>query len=440
MILFRNFFLAFGAGLFGGIILLLAGLILTPWGARYLVNRATEGLLGPGRVSWDSFDGNLVQGVMVRHLEIRDPGFFPAGSVVRIQTLSVRLKHFTGINDLVVDVDNARLFPPGRESVVARGHWEDGVVSANIYARSLDLADVRAVLVRYIDLVPFKGSCSDIDLVASGRWDKPAVRGTFRIDRLVLNQFILEQTPVRADLTLARGVLRWDMFGRMYLDGGHWIGAAAPVTIHSGALIFTGRPSRPDIDIVASARVSHTDSAMMVKGSRLNPKVDLTSDPPYPREQLLLMLATGKRWAVMDNTASVPGTPGSPDIPGQQHMKPELTANIVDYLLFGGSRSDLIHALGFSDISLMADDKKQGVTLSKDLTQRLDVGYGVELGTDTRNQKELTQRLESEYHLSNRLTVGLQKELKGAQDATGRPVEPTDAPDDRVYMKYRTSF
>lgn len=212
------------------------------------------------------------------------------------------------------------------------------------------------------------------------------------------------------------------------------------VELKPSRLTFTGRPAKPGLDIKAVTRTARTRINIEVRGTRDEPKVSLTSEPPYSKGQLLLMLATGRRWSGVQETM------------GQDKKNPELAVNFADYLLFGGSRSKFIRLLGLSDVSIQADAKKQGVSVSKDLTQKLDVGYGVEMATDVGRQHEITQRLQSEYQLTDKVMFGVQKEFKPlAPTSAGKDVTETsgaeteassyhEAPDDRVYLKYRSSF
>jgi hypothetical protein len=210
--------------------------------------------------------------------------------------------------------------------------------------------------------------------------------------------------------------------------------------------------------------VARTLINIKVKGTRQSPKVELSSDAGYSQQQLLLMLATGQRLSLGDDTS------------GRSRMTPALASDFVDYLLFGGERGRFIRALGLSDISINANEKRQGfipatdfpggeplqksgvpaanawgVTFNKDVTDRLGVGYGVEMGDNpSSRQQDVTHRLEGEYQLTDKFVLGAQKEMKparvggssGSQNASaaGEPLSSYDIPDDRVFLKFRSSF
>lgn len=415
-----------------------AWLILTPWGAECSVREVSRRTLGVDQVSWSKIEGSLLRGIQVDQLEVHNIPFLPFRSFLRVQSLSIRLTAFT-LNGLDVDVVNARFFLWEDQPVVFNGALRGSSVSGNVYVRRLDLVDVRALLTQFFDVPPFKGVLTDVDLFVGGRWDRPDVTGRAVIDRIYQNEFVLGNVPVMADLHFQRGRPRWETRGRLYLESGWLRNDVVLIDLQKSHLTFSGLLARPELDIHAVSRVARTKIDIKVRGTRLMPQVDLKSEPPYSKEQLFLMLATGKRWSgVVDGTAT------------QRSAAPVLATNFADYLLFGGERVKIIRALGLSDISFNVDQNKQGVTLSKDVTDRLGVGYGVEMGISPGSQRDVTHRLEGEYQLTDKFILGAQKEMKPAHVSGALDEQNMDAPvtggssleipDDRIFLKYRTAF
>ena len=413
------------------------GLVYTPWGAEWVVRSAARETLGDGKLSWSGFQGSLIHGVEVSHVEWRDVPYLPEGSFFRVQNLFVRLKQFS-LNGFVINITNGRLFLPGDEGVFFNARLDGRVFSANIYTSSLDLGHVRGVLVPFFDVPPVNGFLRDIDLFVSGSLDHPIAQGKFVVDRLQQNEFVLQDIPVRAELNFSRGALHWGTYGKIFLDGGYLKNKVVRIDFMPSRLTFSGLPSRPELDIFASCKIARTRIDIRVKGTRQYPEVNLSSDPEYPREQLLLMLATGKRMSGIDSFS------------GKGKLPPAMASNFVDYFLFGGERSRIIHALGLSSISVNADQKKQGLTFSKDVTDRLGLDYGVAVGTAAQSQRGLIQRFEGEFQLTDKFMMGVQKEInppRGTSSTAGAAgtdseinPSPEDIPDDRVFLKYRTSF
>ncbi|MBF0594588.1 MAG: translocation/assembly module TamB domain-containing protein [Candidatus Omnitrophica bacterium] len=432
-----------------GIVCLFTGfaawLVFTPWGAKSVVRELARRTLGARTVSWEKLEGSLVGGIQVDQLEVRVIPFLPEASFLRVQSLSIRISRFS-LDGVDIRVVNARLFQLQEEPIFLNGQLRGWEVSGNAFTRSLELGNVRDVLVQFFEIPPFKGTLRDIDLFVSGRVDRPDVRGHFFVEKILQNDFLLQEVNARADLHFTRGSPRWETRGKLFLDSGNLKSSVALIELKPSILTFTGRPSRPELDIHATSKIARTLINISVKGARQAPEVVLSSEPSYPKQQLLLMLATGKRWSGIVEGASE-----------KSRMSPVLASNFVDYLLFGGDRVKIIRAIGLSDISFNADDKKQGVTFSKDVTDRLGIGYGVEVGTTAQRQRDLTQRVEGEYQLTDKVILGAQKEMRFSREgstaagqnntpmASGDVNEPSrissrDIPDDRVFLKYRLSF
>lgn len=413
-----------------GAALFLGWLLCTPLGARFTVRQIAQDTLGSQRISWDSIDGSLARGIVVQNLQVQDIPRLPPGNMLRVQALSVRL-HALALSGLAVDIDNGRLFPHGDEAVVMNVKVRGNSFTANIYTHALDLADVRDILTKFFDVPPMKGTLRNIDLVAGGFFNRPWVAGQFTAERIVRNGFVLEECPVRIDLRFARGAVRWETYGRLDMLGGHLQSPAVRIDLLESRLNFSGRLAWPELDINATSRVARTKIDVRVTGTRDNPKVELESDAPYPKEQLLLMLATGRRWSGMDSALA------------GNRMTPQLTSNFVEYLLFGGSRGKVVERFGLSDISLIADEKAQGVSLLKDVNDKLGVGYGVRVGPRSSAEartRDVTQTLESDYHLTERLTISAQKELKTGTMSSGQTAPTTEEEDDRLLFRYRSRF
>ena len=128
------------------------------------------------------------------------------------------------------------------------------------------------------------------------------------------------------DLNFVRGQ-PWETHGRMKLSDGLLNGPNnVLVRLGDSQLTFTGRPQWPEINIKGTADVARTRIDITVRGTRKDPKLELSSDPPHTKEQLLMMLATGKAWSGMDEALAT------------NKMTPELTADFIEYVFFRNKR------------------------------------------------------------------------------------------------------
>jgi hypothetical protein len=401
--------------------------LFTSQGADLIVRSVANRALGPGNVVYERMEGDLIRGIHVFNMEVRRPLILREGSVVRVQEFGVRLVRFS-LDGFQVSVINARAIDPRADPVVVNGEFHDGHYDLNAYSASLDLAVLRGVIRKFRNPPFLQGELKGLDLFLSGTLIHPVLKGTFVVDHIPQNGFVLHDAPVRADLYFERLGGLWATHGRLFITRG-WLQAPHTlVRLGESRITFTGDLRDPELDIKGDATVARTHIEITVKGTRKDPHVHLVSDPPLPEEQLILILTTGKRWDSLSASTMT------------RKMTPELMGDFVDYFFFGGSGLRVAKLLGISRITYKLDATKQGIMFNKDISDRLGVGYGVEVSTQSeQHQKEITQKVESEYRVTNNVTVTAQKEVLPAQRSSAE-VQPRRIPDDRVYLKYRRQF
>ncbi len=414
------------------IFVLLAGsaafFLVTPQGARMSLRAATKYFFGPDQVAYERIEGSLGRGVRIFNLQVNVPSILPQGSMVRVQEMDVSLAR-AAFDGLDVTLDNARVLDPAADPVVVNGWLRQGRYHADIFSQSLDLAALRQIIRHFKNPPPLKGELKSLELQLTGTLAKPQVAGVFVVGHIPKGGFLLRDAPVSCALYFMRTGGLWGTYGTLNIHGGFLQAPRTLLHLGESRLTFSGDPANPEIDVHATATVARVHIDIAAKGTRWKPDVRLVSDPPLPEEQLLLMLTTGKKWDLAGVST------------GGRKMTPELAGDFIDYFFFGGAGTRLAGFFGFSGISYKLDQTKQGVTLNRDLSDKLDVGYGVAVAhtPDERHQRALTQTVEGEYRVTGKVTLGAQKEIVPAQGA-----EPSTAsrqiPDDRVFLKYRTQF
>lgn len=411
----------------------IAWLLLTAQGARFAVKQAISRTIGSENVSWTAIQGSLMRGIRVKNLELREMPKLPAESVLRIQQLFLQLESLTP-DGLVANVEHGRLFIQPDEAVIFNVRVKGKRFTANAFGRVLGLSDVKEFLSGFFKAKIPPGTLRQVDLDANGSLNEFRITGDLIIERIKVNQFVLSEAPVDLQLVFKRAGSGYEMTGPVSFSGGVLEGNSVKIQSRQSRLTFTGRPRYPELNVQATSRIGKVEINIAVKGTRADPVLVLTSDEDIPKEELLLMLATGRRWSGVSRSTE------------QGTMSPQLKSDFVNYLLFGGSRGEVIKWFGLSDISVSADEKSQGVTLRRDITDKLDVGYGVKVtssGPESGQQREMTQTVDTEYRLNSRLLLGVQKELKPENTDTFDETIPSgegDPPDDRIYMKYRVRF
>lgn len=104
----------------------------------------------------------------------------------------------------------------------------------------------------------------------------------------------LARIAVRPDLVLSGTGQRPVLTGTVHVEPGRLSLPGGPLAVQAGRVEFVAAsPDRPRLDIPASARMLGYDIAVRLTGPLDEPEVVLSSAPPLPREELLLLLLTG---------------------------------------------------------------------------------------------------------------------------------------------------
>jgi len=125
--------------------------------------------------------------------------------------------------------------------------------------------------------------------------------------------------PFRIRNNLVRGSIRPDLslrgtgklpflVGTVYIDATRVLLPSGRLRIQSGLLRFLeANPDRPELNIVAQSRLLGYDINLLTSGSLNDPVITLSSSPPLPNEDLMLLLLTGQPPKV-DASAGTQGT------------------------------------------------------------------------------------------------------------------------------------
>ncbi|MBU1147745.1 MAG: translocation/assembly module TamB, partial [Candidatus Omnitrophica bacterium] len=162
-----------------------------------------------------------------------------------------------------------------------------------------------------------------------------------------------------------------------------------------------------------------------LKGAMKEPDIKLSSEPSFPKERLLLMLATNKSWKMTEGAL----------VKGQ--MSPDVAKDFLDYFLFAGSGGRLAQYFGLKDVTFQLNGKTKGAGVKKDVTNNLDVRYAIEKEEAKEKNGSTVQKLGSEYKFTDTIAVDAERELK--QEKANEEQDKATS-DDRVLLKYKKSF
>ncbi|MFH1216769.1 MAG: translocation/assembly module TamB domain-containing protein [Pseudomonadota bacterium] len=84
------------------------------------------------------------------------------------------------------------------------------------------------------------------------------------------------------------------LVGRIYVEPTNINVPAGRIAVESGIITFPENdPDRPTFDLSATSRLAGYDIAMHLQGNSEEPVITLSSDPPLPEDELLLLVLTG---------------------------------------------------------------------------------------------------------------------------------------------------
>lgn len=397
-------------------------LLFTPTGSQFLVRKILEHYTLDRQVSFDSVDGDLIHGITFNNLALKDLDELPKDSQLLVQNFSLRIDALrrSGVHSEIV---NARLRLPVSEPVVINGKVTGGKLAGTLFSRVLDVKEVVGYLPKNPHTRHLEGLVRELDVDVEGDLAMPVVTGSLHIERMDNGEFELEEVPVSFRLQYKDRLVTPQLFGQVRFASGRLLSKRSIIDLRPSSLFFSGDVKNPRLDINGFARISKVDITIGIRGDVKEPEILLSSEPPLPKEILLLMVATGKRWA---------GLSASLD---SGEVSPELAKDFLQYLLFGGRGNFIADKFGLTDFSFSVSQGKQGVGAAKQLTNNLEVNYEVERTTNPDGTvADTKQTVGSEVRVTNRVTLDLKKEFNNSRtegDETGAA---------EVMLKFKTSF
>lgn len=380
-----------------------------------------------GNINYTSLDGNLVQGVTFEDIELKSLNHFPEGTTLRIQKLFVNLTSL-GVEGLLIEAENARLRLPDSEPIIIAGTFKDEHLDFNVYSKGLTIESFLSYFLQARRAhVKVTGSINDIDLYIKGEYTSPFITGEFSLDQLSYKGIVLSESHGTVDFNAKDFNDDLKLIGNVVINSGLIKSKRTVVKLEESKILFLGLPRNPSFDLKGNSTIEKTKIQIALKGSFEKPDLQLSSEPSCPREKIMLMLATGKSWK------------GAEESLDNGILSPNLTKDFIDYFIFAGKGNRFAQKFGLSELSVNFDKKKSGVSAKKALTEKIDVGYGIEQSKETEQQKKVTQKLESEYKLNEKISVGIEREIKQKQ-LNGLLDEQVNENNDKVLLKYKESF
>lgn len=409
-----------------GLGILIYGLCFTSAGSKILTDTVMSDYAGYGNFDYAAFEGNLGDGLTLRDVELDQVRHLPPGTTIRIQRLFLNITSFN-INGAHVEAENVRLKLPGSEPIIIDGTFQDLQLNFNVYSRGFSVRELVAYLPDVKHLIPLNGSVSDIDIFITGHYLEPVVKGDAVIDDFIYQGFELTQAPFAFDLNIKSPKKDAQLFGSVHMEEGLLSTKRVQVRLGRSSLNFAGPWDQPGINLTGTARVEKTMINIALKGTVEKPELLLSSQPPQSQEKLMVMLATGKSWQSTEGAGE------------SKVNSAALAKDFVDYFFLAGRSNQFARRFGISDFSVTFDRDQKGIAAKKEITNKLEIGYGIEKTQGNNLDDSTLQKLEGTYKINDQISVGVEREMQKKQSADVLTDE-AGTKNDKVLLEYKTSF
>lgn len=416
--------------IFIGIIIFIAVgvcfLIYTTAGSKFAADIAISKFIDHEELIYKNLEGSLYEGMTFKNLEVKDIRELPEGSTLKIQKLFLNLTSFS-LNGLNVETENVRLKLPDSDPIVMSGSFKKQQLDLNIFSKGVTVREVLGYIPDFKLLIPIKGEVNGIDLYITGHYLEPTVKGTFEIDQFIYKGFLLSNAPVSVDINLTDVRSDVKIHGNVLIKEGELQTNKVLITLGSGNLKFSGPWNQPELNIKGNAKVEKAKIQITLKGTIEDPKLNLSSDPAYTKQKLMVMLATGKSWQSVEDSID------------NGFNSAALTKDFIDYFFFAGKSNQFAEKFGISEFSVKFDENRKGISAKKEITDKLEIGYGVEQSNGEDESKYTSQKIEGEVKVTDRLSVGVERESKKLE-SNGLLDEQLNQNNDKIMLKYKKSF
>ncbi|MDO8580810.1 MAG: translocation/assembly module TamB domain-containing protein [Candidatus Omnitrophota bacterium] len=413
-------------------VILLAGALafclMAPWGSQFVIRKMISSYLRPNTIQIGQMRGALASGLSLDDILLTNINVLPEGNRLRIQHLYFALNPFKRF-DWTINVDHARLQFPETDPVIIFGTLKNQSLDFNCFAPSLTLNDFRNVFPE--KNIPWKVknvSLSNVDIFLRGDIHNPDVTGTVVLSRLSWQKITLLDMPATLNLTMEDFDIR-KLTGEILVPGGMVTAGRTSIAIHEGKMFFKGETLAPSFDVNGQSTIDKVDISVHFQGTFKEPNIRLTSDPPLSQEQLMVMLATGKGWAGVTQTFE------------EGQFSANATRDFVDYFIFSGQGGQFAQRLGIHDVSITFDKEKKGIAAKKSISQRFDVGFGLEQENIDDEDILFTRTVGGELKVTDTFSLEAQQAYRQYFNETVSPDEAEPlVPDSTILLKYKKNF
>ena|SRR3989339_100931 len=402
----------------GGVIL------FTKIGTAYVIKKISRSISEKKEIVWKKNEGSFISGMVYENVEMEDLEMLPKPNVLKIQKISINIDALS-MEGISGSLENARLLLPNADPILVYGTLDKGVLDFNVYSKTISLSEVES-LIESSELKKVSGDLSEIDIRIKGDLREPQFEGEFIVNKIDKDGFSLINSPGTLNLIIKEENNIKGLYGNITLQNGTIRGKrTAIVSLKPSKIMFSGDPQKPGFDINGTSQVESIKLSIALKGSFDKPDLQLKSDPPMEKDRLLLALATNKTWR---NTQ---------DILDKGVVSKDIVKDFIDYFIFGGQGSNFAEKFGLKTVSIKYDAESKGVTVTKDLSDKLEGKYEIEEKNKNETKADIIQKIGGEYKVTEALSLEAQKELKQQYENNQPDNSKTES---QLLLKFKKSF
>jgi len=402
-------------------------LFFTHEGAQLVLRYALKKLPSNMRVSCESVQGRLAQGIVCSEVTLSGTAFLPAGTLLRAEKVYITVDIGRTLG-LFIEAKNGKVELPNGSVLFFYGNYGSGGLDVNVFTPATSFNAIASCIPRARIPRDVTGRVENIDIFISGHFREPRFTGDFLIPEAALPHLILQDLRCSFDLTLKPAPEKPFLFGEVALSPATAFLRRSVINVRPGKVIFNGDPEKFIFQVRGTAKVEGTEISLALSGTLEKPDFRVTSVPALPQDKLLLMLLTGKSWS--ETGAAIEKGALSTDV----------AKDFVDFLFLGGTGASLSERLGVEAVHLTYDARTQGIEIKKALTESASVIYGIkEQRQDavTQTSPAQTHKVGLEYRLTDKLSVEGSQEFRHLINATQQEDVP---PESQIQLKYKKSF
>lgn len=402
----------------GGVIL------FTKIGTAYVIKKISRSISEKKEIVWKKNEGSFISGMVYENVEMEDLEMLPKPNILKIQKISINIDALS-MEGISGSLENARLLLPNADPILVYGTLDKGVLDFNVYSKTISLSEVES-LIESSELKKVSGDLSEIDIRIKGDLREPQFEGEFIVNKIDKDGFSLINSPGTLNLIIKEENNIKGLYGNITLQNGTIRGKrTAIVSLKPSKIMFSGDPQKPGFDINGTSQVESIKLSIALKGSFDKPDLQLKSDPPMEKDRLLLALATNKTWR---NTQ---------DILDKGVVSKDIAKDFIDYFIFGGQGSKFAEKFGLKTVSIKYDAESKGVTVTKDLSDKLEGKYEIEEKNKNETKADIIQKIGGEYKVTEALSLEAQKELKQQYENNQPDNSKTES---QLLLKFKKSF